>query len=328
MEKHVTLINPIKKIVQRGAPGPASTTADPSFDSITMNTAASVPATPVQGQSWWDDDEKTISFKQNGTTLQIGQEQQWNVRNTSGATIANGTPVMATGSIGASGRITVSPMDGTTPTNAKLLLGIATEEILNNADGKVSTFGKIRGIQTNGGQYTETWVDGDLIYISPSTAGDLTNVTPTSGQLMMPVAFVVNSHATVGTLAVRVTPIDERLLNDMLAIGGQAWDVAALGAVTTALTMDASLYSEFTATLPLTGTTTTISISNLPTEKNGWPVLHLITGATFDAPTWTGIDATDITLVASTTHNIGFQPVKTTSGWIVVATLMTSRDDA
>lgn len=114
----------------------------------------------------------------------------------------------------------------------------------------------------------------------------------------------------------------------LLTITAMEWDVGALEAVTTALTMDADLFGEFTATLPLTGTTTTISITNLPTEKNRWPVLHLIVGATFDEPTWTGIDATGVTLTADTTHNIGFQPVWATSGWKVVAVLMHSEADA
>lgn len=212
MAKYVTINTKVKKIVRRGAPGPASATPDPTFDSVTLNTAASPPASPAQAQMWWDADEETYSMKQDGTTLQLGQEIQWNVRNNSGSTIVDGTPVMATGSIGASGRITIAPMDGTDPNNAKLLLGIATEEIINGEDGKVSTFGKIRNIQTNGGQYGETWVDGELIYISPYTIGDLTNVLPTTGELMMPVSFVINSSATNGTIGVRVTPIDEGLL--------------------------------------------------------------------------------------------------------------------
>lgn len=208
----VTITPRVKKIVRRGAPGPASATPNPTFDSITMNTSASPPGSPVQGQFWWDADEETISFKQDGTTLQLGQEVHWHVRNNSGVTIADGTPVMATGTIGASGKITITKMDGTDPANAKFLLGITTEEILDGEDGKVTTFGKVRGLNTTGTPQSETWIDGDILWISATTVGELTNIEPTPPALGMPVAFVIFSSATVGTLAVRVTPIDEHLI--------------------------------------------------------------------------------------------------------------------
>lgn len=112
------------------------------------------------------------------------------------------------------------------------------------------------------------------------------------------------------------------------SITAQAWTVQALGVVGATLTMDASTYSEFSATLPASGTTTTISISNLPAIPSAWPVLHLVTGATFDAPLWSGIDASEIVLSASAAHTIGFQPVYQTSGWKIVAKLMHSEADA
>jgi hypothetical protein len=108
---------------------------------------------------------------------------------------------------------------------------------------------------------------------------------------------------------------------NLLAIKAMEWDVGVLSAVTTALTMNSDDNGEFTATLPLTGTTTTISLTNLPTEKNRWPVLHLVTGATFDEPIWTNIYGVDINavLVASSCHTIGFKPMWDGTLWHVVA---------
>jgi hypothetical protein len=351
MAKYVTINTKVKKIVRRGPPGPASTTPDPTFDSITLNPAAAVPASPVQGQAWFDPDELTWTIRQNGTDLQVGQETQANVRDDDTVAITDGTPAMVKGSIGASGRITVERMDGTDPLNAKLLFGLATEQIEVDEDGKITNFGKIRNINTTGTAEGEVWADGDILWISDTTVGSLTKVEPPRTSLGMPVALVVNA-AVSGTLFVRLTSIDEHLLvtpdqrdaldssnsadalnpffthDDLLTINAQGWDINALGSVTTTLIMDAAAYSEFTATLPLTGTTTTISFSNMPAIPTAWPMLHLITGATFDAPVWTDIDATGITLIADTTHNIGFQPVKTTSAWKIVAVLMHSEDDA
>ena len=141
MTKTVVLTNPIRMIV-RGKPGPPGDITQP-FPSIKMDTTTGDPASPVQGEVWWDQDEETFSLRQNGATLQFGQELQWHVRNNSGAQIDDGTVVMATGSIGATGRITIAEMDGTDPGNAKFILGIATEDIANNTGGKVSTFGNV-----------------------------------------------------------------------------------------------------------------------------------------------------------------------------------------
>lgn len=163
----------------------------------------------TQGQITWNTDEETADLICNGSTLQLGQETVYHCRNNSGADITDGTPVMATGTLGASGRITIAEMDGTDPDNAKLFLGLATETITNGSDGKVTHFGKVRQIDTSGTPYGETWNDGDLIYIDTSAAGDLTNVEPTdSGSLNMVVAIVIYAHASVGTLAVRVNNLD------------------------------------------------------------------------------------------------------------------------
>ena len=115
-----------------------------------------------QGTITWNSDEETLDIVQNGAILQVGQEIYYRARNNSGATITEGTPVMATGSLGASGRITIAPMDGTDLANAKRFIGIATEDIANGTDGKITHFGKVRDIDTS------AWSEGDLLYVSSS----------------------------------------------------------------------------------------------------------------------------------------------------------------
>lgn len=182
---------------------------DVTFDSVQLN-----GGTGTQGTISWNADEELVSIVLNGVTIYAGQDGVWNVRNSTGSTIAKGTPVMAVGTVGNSGRILIAPMDGTDSDNAKLYLGLLGEELSNDSDGKTYFNGKIHGLVTDGSNYGETWVNGNVIYISTSTAGSLTNVAPISG-LKMAVAFVINSHANNGTLAVRTNNIDEnRLLTD------------------------------------------------------------------------------------------------------------------
>jgi Collagen triple helix repeat (20 copies) len=170
-----------------------------TVDSIQFDTAAAVAV--GQAQMAWNADERTFDFGLNGVTLQVGQEEVINVRNNTGSTITNGTVCMATGTIGASSRITVAPMDGTNAANAMYLVGIATENIAAGADGFVTSFGKIRNLNTS------AWSDGDVLYTSTTAAGALTNTAPTSG-LKQPIAFVIHA-ASNGTLFVRVNTTNE-----------------------------------------------------------------------------------------------------------------------
>lgn len=163
---------------------------------------------PSVGQMAWNIDEATVDVGLNGAVLQVGQEQLVRVRNSTGSVIVNGTAVMATGTLGASGRITVAPAN-VNGSNYKHVLGVTTESIAAGDDGFCTVFGKVRGIQTNGANYGETWVDGDVIYVKDSDGGALTKVVPTGTQVKLPIAIVINSHATNGTLFIRVTPIDE-----------------------------------------------------------------------------------------------------------------------
>lgn len=163
---------------------------------------------PSVGQMAWNIDEATVDIGLNGAVLQVGQEQLVRVRNSTGSTIVNGTAVMATGTLGASGRITVAPAN-VNGSNYKHVLGVTTESIAAGGDGFCTVFGKVRGIQTNGANYGETWVDGDVIYVKDSDGGALTKVVPTGTQVKLPIAIVIKSHGTNGTLFIRVTPIDE-----------------------------------------------------------------------------------------------------------------------
>jgi hypothetical protein len=167
-------------------------------DSIQFDLAAAIAVS--QGQMAWNADEETCDLGLNGAVLQLGQEVHWHVRNDTGSLIPDGTAVMATGTIGASGRITIGLMDGSNIANAKFFLGITTEDIAAGTNGKVTSFGKVRGIKTD----YATWADGDVLWTDNASDGDLTNVMPTSG-IKLPIAFIIHTHATNGTIAVRAT---------------------------------------------------------------------------------------------------------------------------
>lgn len=168
---------------------------------------AHTPVTNAEGLLQWNSQDGTLDLGMSGgdITLQIGQEIFEYVKNQTGATLTNGKPVAFDGNVGASGRrrAAYAIADGTyLPQHT---MGILTQDIANGSDGYVTRFGKVRGIDTTGTPYGETWAAGDVIYVSPTTAGNLTNVAPDAPDYAMEVGTVVNVHAVQGEIFVTVS---------------------------------------------------------------------------------------------------------------------------
>ena len=157
------------------------------------------PHVPAARRMQWNEDDATIDVGLNAdVVLQVGQEMQFYAKNTSGGAIDNGSPVMFTGTVGASGKLTFSKAVADGSITSLYMMGVATEDIPNNGFGYITSFGKVRGFNTSGAPYSETWADGDIIYFSPTVAGGWTNVLPAAPNLDLPVAVVLNA-ATGGS---------------------------------------------------------------------------------------------------------------------------------
>jgi hypothetical protein len=184
----------------------AQWTNTPTVNAINFNTSAGL--TPEQGQVTWDSEEGTalVGLVGGDLYLKVGQELQYRVINNTGIVIPKGALVRAAGTLGASGKILVAPWDGTVP--SKYIIGVTSEnmpftEMGIEGAGYVTAFGKLRGLQTNGGNYSETWVDGDILYAGAN--GGLTKIMPTAPAVKTTVAIVINAHASNGELFIRPT---------------------------------------------------------------------------------------------------------------------------
>jgi len=157
------------------------------------------------GTMSWNTTEETVDLvtDQGSVTGHLLESAYYNTRNTTGSSITIGTVVMANGTTGNTGRILITPAIADGSVNSEYILGLTAQAIGNNANGKVQHFGKVRGIQTNGANYGETWVDGDVLYCSAVTPGYLTKVLPTAPNLKVPIAIVIHAHPSNGTLFVR-----------------------------------------------------------------------------------------------------------------------------
>lgn len=173
------------------------------------------------GQIAWNATEGTYDMGlENGSVLQVGQENIRKVTNNSGALISDGRLVMYNGTNGASGRINVKPFTAGFDEAIKLY-GVATQSIASNADGIITIAGKVRGIDTTGASVGETWVDNDILYAKPNDNGMMTKIEPADNELKIVVASVIKAHATNGTLEIRFMPFNEnayytKVQNDIL----------------------------------------------------------------------------------------------------------------
>ena len=153
----------------------------------------------AEGRMKWNVDENSVeiglSANLSGTAL---IDDYWYVKNQTGSSIAAGQLVYASGTLGTSGRILVTPYIANGTIDAKYVLGVVAETIPDGEDGYVITKGKLKGINTS------AWPDGTVLWASTANAGNLTDTVPQAPNFRLPVAFVVHS-ASNGILAVRVT---------------------------------------------------------------------------------------------------------------------------
>ena len=100
--------------------------ATPTY--IQFNTTQTPLPTAATGRLFYDNDDQfqTFTFQMNsGVQQKVGEEQYFRVKCSSGVT--KGQVVMFTGTLGASGGLTVAPATGLLPEQANYILGVATE---------------------------------------------------------------------------------------------------------------------------------------------------------------------------------------------------------
>jgi hypothetical protein len=118
-------------------------------------------------------------------------------------TKANYQAVRVSGAQG--GRLAVNLAQANNDNNSADTIGLVTETIATNQEGFIITVGQLEGINTTGSLQSETWADGDVLYLSPTTAGKLTNIKPTgaTGHIVV-IGYVEYAHATQGAIYVKI----------------------------------------------------------------------------------------------------------------------------
>lgn len=159
--------------------------------SETFSSATAV--TTAAGKFWYNGTDGSWNAGMGGgnITQQIGEELFRYGKASSAITDSPLQLVYKTGVVGASGVITFAPTVAGI-TDGDQILGCATEPIALNAFGRITTYGIIHNITTNGTAYGETWADNDDIYYNPVTGG-LTKTLPSAPGLKLLVGTVINA---------------------------------------------------------------------------------------------------------------------------------------
>jgi len=142
----------------------------------------------------WNAVEGTLDLAYDGVTLQVGQEQHFYAKATEA--IANGEVVVFAGAQG--DHLLVSRADvSVSGFTEEWVIGVATEDLAANEFGYITSFGKVRGLDTS------AFSEGDLLYLDVNNPGQLTNIEPTKPNHVILIAAVSRSHLEEGTIFVR-----------------------------------------------------------------------------------------------------------------------------
>jgi nitrogen fixation protein len=101
-------------------------------------------------------------------------------------------------------RLGVSLAQANNDNNSADTLGIVIETITTNQEGFIMTVGTLEGINTTGSLQSETWADGDVLYLSPTTAGRITNIKPVAPNHIIVIGYVEYAHSNNGKIYVKI----------------------------------------------------------------------------------------------------------------------------
>lgn len=161
------------------------------------NKASALYIDGMAGPVEWNGVEGTLGFPLNeDVTLDLGQEEI--VYAKASEAISKGNAVMFAGAQG--DHLLIQKADVTVPGfRQEWVIGVAAQDFATNEFGYVVSFGKVRQLNTS------AFSEGDLLWLSVTTPGALTNVEPTKPNCPVLMAAVTRSQTNQGTIFVRPT---------------------------------------------------------------------------------------------------------------------------
>lgn len=157
-----------------------------------------IPIVQQIGAVYYDQTNDTLNVMHSGGVVQqIGEETFIYTTNTTGSTILNGELIGLDPAT--SGIVRYLANGSTSPI---YFLGVATQDIPIGEKGRLTVFGRVRGINTSAFQFRKD------LYASPSVAGGMTNTKPTAPNVVLDIGLTTVVDAVNGEIFVR--PIFEQ----------------------------------------------------------------------------------------------------------------------
>jgi hypothetical protein len=149
------------------------------------------------GELAWNSTDGTLDLGlQGGLKNKLGQQLVVKARNTSGSLISKGSVVRVVGVAGGFVGINLAQADSVS--NSETAFGIVAEDIADSSNGFVAINGIIHGLNTN------AFTEGDILYLSTTTPGAITNVKPASPNYIVVIGYVAKKSATDGHILLHV----------------------------------------------------------------------------------------------------------------------------
>jgi hypothetical protein len=127
-------------------------------------------------------------------------------RNSTGSTLYKGTIVYISGSTGNRPNFIKAKAD--VESTSAGTFGVIDSDLANNTDGYVLCLGYLDTLDTRSTAAhpftSDTLADGDTIYLSPTTAGYITNVKPSAPNHLVYLGKVTRTSPTLGTIVYRI----------------------------------------------------------------------------------------------------------------------------
>lgn len=174
-------------------------------DAIDFNTT---PITAIAAKRLqWNDAEGSLQLGLKGGNVHshISEDLFLYGYNNSGSPMTKGQVVRINGSSGIRPVISLAQADS--DPNSADTVGVVAETIANNAQGLVQVLGIMTNLNTN------SFNDGDVLYLSPTVAGQLVNTKPVAPDHLVRVAYCVKKSGGAGEIY--ISPLNGFELNEL-----------------------------------------------------------------------------------------------------------------
>lgn len=293
-------------------------------------TSPIAPTSP--GQISWNTAEGSLNTLMAGGNVDaiVGQQLYQRAVNADTVTLTKGMVVYVDGSSGT--RASVKRATADADLSSATILGVVAESIAQNAEGFIITNGLLKDLTV---LPSTTFADGDVVYLSPTTAGGLTPTKPTAPDHLVMVGYCVKaSNGAAGVLLVHPqngyelgelhdvyinNPQSGQLLIYDATAGQTRWENASLtagtnvtitngaGSVTIAASSPYDISGEFVGT-PASGATIMRFVAARAFTFGGTAYFACVTGPTSQA-TFTvnvnGVSKGTVNIATSATSGTG-----------------------